>query len=116
MVTGAGSVGPGWGNGKASAVLYAREGAKVYGVDCNLAAAEETKAIIDREGGKCVAPVSNRCDVFPSPNREEGVAARRVRRSDTLIQLPCPASPGGRTSVGVPSMFDHPEVQVLWPT
>ena len=33
IVTGAGSVGPGWGNGKASAVLYAREGAKVFAVD-----------------------------------------------------------------------------------
>ena len=27
LVTGAGSVGEGWGNGKAAAVLYAREGA-----------------------------------------------------------------------------------------
>jgi len=26
IVTGAGSAGPGWGNGKAAAVLYAREG------------------------------------------------------------------------------------------
>jgi len=30
IVTGAGSEGPGWGNGKASAVLFAREGAKVF--------------------------------------------------------------------------------------
>ena len=29
IVTGAGSVGPGWGNGRAAAVLFAREGAKV---------------------------------------------------------------------------------------
>src|SRR3546814_10962741 len=29
IVTGAGSVGPGWGNGKAAAVLFAREGARV---------------------------------------------------------------------------------------
>ena len=29
IVTGAGSIGPGWGNGKATAVLFAREGAKV---------------------------------------------------------------------------------------
>ena len=29
IVTGAGSVGPGWGNGKATAVLLARQGAKV---------------------------------------------------------------------------------------
>jgi NAD(P)-dependent dehydrogenase (short-subunit alcohol dehydrogenase family) len=53
IVTGAGSVGPGWGNGKATAVLFAREGAKVFAVDINLAAAEETKGIIDQEGGEC---------------------------------------------------------------
>jgi NAD(P)-dependent dehydrogenase (short-subunit alcohol dehydrogenase family) len=53
IVTGAGSVGPGWGNGKATAVLFAREGAKVFAPDINLAAAEETKTIIDQEGGSC---------------------------------------------------------------
>jgi NAD(P)-dependent dehydrogenase (short-subunit alcohol dehydrogenase family) len=53
IVTGAGSVGHGWGNGKATAVLFAREGAKVFATDINLAAAEETKAIIDQEGGMC---------------------------------------------------------------
>jgi NAD(P)-dependent dehydrogenase (short-subunit alcohol dehydrogenase family) len=53
IVTGAGSVGPGWGNGKATAVLFAREGAKVFAIDINLAAAEETKGIIDKEGGEC---------------------------------------------------------------
>ncbi|MCZ6678787.1 MAG: SDR family NAD(P)-dependent oxidoreductase [Candidatus Poribacteria bacterium] len=53
IVTGAGSIGPGWGNGKATAVLFAREGAKVFAVDINHAAAEETQAIIDQEGGQC---------------------------------------------------------------
>ena len=53
IVTGAGSVGPGWGNGKATAVLFAREGARVLGVDISLAAVEETKGIIDQEGGDC---------------------------------------------------------------
>lgn len=53
IVTGAGSVGPGWGNGKATAVLFAREGAEVLAVDINLAAAEETKSIIVQEGGDC---------------------------------------------------------------
>lgn len=55
IVTGAGSVGPGWGNGKASAVLYAREGAKVFAADIVLDAAEETRSIIDQEGGACTA-------------------------------------------------------------
>lgn len=55
IVTGAGSVGPGWGNGKATAVLFAREGARVLGIDISLAAVEETKGIIDQEGGDCTA-------------------------------------------------------------
>ena len=55
IVAGAGSSGPGWGNGKASAVLFAREGATVIAVDRNLPAAQETKQIIDSEGGRCLA-------------------------------------------------------------
>ncbi len=51
LVTGAGSSGPGWGNGKATAVLFAREGAKVFLVDVNPEAVAETKAIIEGEGG-----------------------------------------------------------------
>ena len=55
LVTGAGSIGPGWGNGKATAVLFAREGAKVFAADLNLEAAEETRSIIEGEGGACIA-------------------------------------------------------------
>jgi NAD(P)-dependent dehydrogenase (short-subunit alcohol dehydrogenase family) len=55
IVMGAGSVGPGWGNGKATAVLFAREGAKVIAVDRNPQAAEETRAIIESEGGTALA-------------------------------------------------------------
>jgi NAD(P)-dependent dehydrogenase (short-subunit alcohol dehydrogenase family) len=55
LVFGAGSVGEGWGNGKASAVLYAREGARVACVDINEAAAERTREIIDGEGGTALA-------------------------------------------------------------
>ena len=55
MVVGAGSIGPGWGNGKATAVTFAREGAQVFCVDRNTAAAQETVDIIAKEGGKAVA-------------------------------------------------------------
>jgi NAD(P)-dependent dehydrogenase (short-subunit alcohol dehydrogenase family) len=55
VVVGAGSVGPGWGNGKATAVTFAREGAEVLCVDRNAAAAEETVKIIGSEGGKATA-------------------------------------------------------------
>ena len=53
LITGAGSIGPGWGNGKATAALFAREGAKIFAVDLNLEAAEETRDIIEGEGGVC---------------------------------------------------------------
>jgi NAD(P)-dependent dehydrogenase (short-subunit alcohol dehydrogenase family) len=50
LVFGAGSSGPGWGNGKATAVTYAREGARVIAVDISLDAARETEKIILGEG------------------------------------------------------------------
>ncbi len=52
VVVGAGSIGPGWGNGKATAVTFAREGAKVLCADVNRAAADETAGIIRSEGGE----------------------------------------------------------------
>jgi NAD(P)-dependent dehydrogenase (short-subunit alcohol dehydrogenase family) len=66
IVTGAGSSGPGWGNGKAVAVLFAREGARIFAADLRPEAVEETKAIIQKEGGECIsysADVSNSNDV-----------------------------------------------------
>ena len=66
MVVGAGSIGPGWGNGKATAVTFAREGAQVFCVDRNGKAAQETVDIITGEGGKAAAftaDVSRAADV-----------------------------------------------------
>ena len=60
IVTGGGSIGPGIGNGKAAAVLFAREGARVMVVDVNLDAAEETRRLIEGEGGSCF---TSRADV-----------------------------------------------------
>ena len=51
LVTGCGTVGPGWGNGKAISVLLARQGASVFGVDLNLEAAHATQKLIHDEGG-----------------------------------------------------------------
>jgi NAD(P)-dependent dehydrogenase (short-subunit alcohol dehydrogenase family) len=54
IVTGAGTRGEGIGNGKASAVLYAREGAQVLAADIDFDAARATAELIRREGGECV--------------------------------------------------------------
>ena len=55
IVTGAGSRGPGLGNGKATAILFAREGAKVLCVDVEVARAQETVELIQRENGTAEA-------------------------------------------------------------
>jgi len=59
IVVGAGSSGPGWGNGKATAVTFAREGAKIWCVDLNAKAAQETVDIIKGEGGEARPHVAN---------------------------------------------------------
>ena len=83
IVTGAGSVAPGWGNGKATAVLFAREGASVFAVDVNLAAAEESKEIIHGEGGECAI---HRADVSKASEVSSMVEAcvERFGRIDIL--------------------------------
>ncbi len=74
LVFGAGSSGPGWGNGKAAAVQYAREGAKVAAVDLSSAAAEETCDIIRSEKGEAMALVA---DVTNAVEVDAAVAATR---------------------------------------
>jgi NAD(P)-dependent dehydrogenase (short-subunit alcohol dehydrogenase family) len=59
IVTGAGSSGPGWGNGRANAVLFAREGANVFAVDLRPEAVEDTKEIIQQAGGECISRASD---------------------------------------------------------
>ena len=56
IVVGAGqSPGEGVGNGRATALTFAREGARVLCVDHNMQSAEETVALIVRDGGTAVA-------------------------------------------------------------
>ena len=63
MVMGAGQTpGETVGNGRATAILFAREGARVFLVDRRLEAAEETQAIIEREGGQATAVAADVSD------------------------------------------------------
>jgi NAD(P)-dependent dehydrogenase (short-subunit alcohol dehydrogenase family) len=56
IVVGAGqSPGEGMGNGRATVLRFAQEGARVMAVDSNLASAEETVAMVRQSGGECVA-------------------------------------------------------------
>src|SRR5262245_43130051 len=56
IVVGAGQgPGEGMGNGRATTLVFAREGAKVLAVDVDLKSAEETAAIVAEDGGECLA-------------------------------------------------------------
>jgi NAD(P)-dependent dehydrogenase (short-subunit alcohol dehydrogenase family) len=59
IVTGAGSRAEGIGNGRAAAILFAREGAKVLLVDQSKDAADATRAMIAGEGGEAATLVAD---------------------------------------------------------
>jgi NAD(P)-dependent dehydrogenase (short-subunit alcohol dehydrogenase family) len=84
IVTGAGCIGPGWGNGRASAVLFAREGAKVFAVDKDPAAMAETLARVGEFSGAITA---HACDVLDSQAVAAMVEACRAAygRIDILV-------------------------------
>ena len=84
LITGAGSVGPGWGNGRAAAVGFAAEGATVFGVDCDLAAMAETAERVAEAGGRFESAA---CDVTDNAAIAAMVAAVHARfgRIDVLV-------------------------------
>ena len=83
IVTGAGSSGPGVGNGKATSIVFAREGARVLLVDFMEERAAETLAAIKEEGGEAStlqADVTNADDC----RRMVETAIERYGRLDIL--------------------------------
>jgi len=84
IVTGAGCVGPGWGNGRATAVRFAEEGAKIFAVDRNPESVGETVKHVEAAGGEIVV---HRCDVTDSASVKAMVDAcvARFSRIDILV-------------------------------
>jgi len=94
IISGAGSVGPGWGNGRAAAVAFAREGAKVYGLDRNLDAMAETAERIAEFGGNFTP---TQCDVTDNATVSAMVAdcQSRFGRIDVLVNNVGGSAAGG---------------------
>lgn len=84
IITGAGCVGPGWGNGRAAAYRFIDEGAKVFAVDYSPEALEETIGRIKPLGGEFETHI---CDVTKNKSIAEMVAAcvERFGRLDILV-------------------------------
>ncbi|WP_322107001.1 SDR family NAD(P)-dependent oxidoreductase [Paraburkholderia sp. J41] len=93
LVTGCGSIAPGWGNGKAIAVLLARQGARVFGVDRNPEAADVTRNLIVDEGYEAEVRA---CDVTDSAAVKQAVedCIRRFGRIDILVNNVGQSVPG----------------------
>jgi NAD(P)-dependent dehydrogenase (short-subunit alcohol dehydrogenase family) len=102
IVAGAGSVGPAggkiFGNGKATAILLARQGASVFLIDINEAAMAETQSIIVGEGGTCA---THRCDMTIAADVQLMVRAclDRFKRIDILVNNVGGSAPGDPVSM-----------------
>ena len=94
LVTGAGSVGPGWGNGRAAAVLFAREGARVVVVDRDPAAAAETARLIGEEQREALVLEADVTAMAES-------ALKRFGRIDVLLNNVGGSIPGGPEEMSV---------------
>ena len=94
LVTGAGCVGPGWGNGRATAVRFAQEGAKVFAVDLRGEAMKETLERVAEFGG---AIKVYECDVTDSKAVAAMVAACMAAygRIDVLVNNVGGSAAGG---------------------
>ena len=105
IVTGAGSVGPGWGNGKATACLLAREGASVFLLDIVEAAVAETADLIRDEGGVCESDI---CDMLVPMQVERSVRTclQRFGRIDILVNNVGGSAPGGPLDMSE-AVWDH---------
>lgn len=84
IVTGAGCVGPGWGNGRATAVRFAEEGAKIFAVDRNLDSVAETAERVAAAGAEIAL---HSCDVTDGAAVKAMVDAclARFSRIDVLV-------------------------------
>ena len=85
IIVGAGqSPGTGMGNGRATALRFAQEGARIMSVDRELALAEETAALVRKEGGDCFAyeaDVGQLCSIDMISVIQRGAAGRGPRCS-----------------------------------
>ncbi len=98
LVLGAGSVGPGFGNGRATALLFARESAQVFGVDRDAEALAETASAIAVEGGSFERQVADVTDAA-ALDRLVQACLERFGRIDVLVNNVGGSAPGDPVSM-----------------
>jgi NAD(P)-dependent dehydrogenase (short-subunit alcohol dehydrogenase family) len=111
LVTGCGSSGPGWGNGKAISVLFARQGASIFGVDRSIEAAHVTKKLIDDEGGSAAVAaydVTNSAAVKALVDE----CLAKCGRIDVLVNNVGRSEPGGPVEMAEETWNEQLDVNV----
>jgi NAD(P)-dependent dehydrogenase (short-subunit alcohol dehydrogenase family) len=98
LITGAGCVGPGWGNGRAACVRFAEEGARIFAVDRDAEAMTETLARVREAGGEIATHL---CDVTDAAAVAAMVEACRARfgRIDVLVNNVGGSAAGGAVAL-----------------
>jgi len=94
VVAGAGCVGPGWGNGRASAVAYAREGATLFLLDRDEASLQETRDLVAAEGASVHAVTADLTDNETVRDRLQD-CVDRFGRLDVIHNNVGGSAPGG---------------------
>ena len=94
IVSGAGSVGPGWGNGRAMAFRFAQEGASVLAADRDAGNLEATLACVREIGGTIEPFIGNAVD-GASVALMMKVCHDRFGRIDILVNNVGGSAPGG---------------------
>jgi NAD(P)-dependent dehydrogenase (short-subunit alcohol dehydrogenase family) len=109
LIIGAGSVGEGWGNGRATSVLFAREGARVLGIDRDAEALARTVELAASEGREILTRTA---DITNTQEMDALVAAAHgeLGRIDILVNNVGGSAPGDVVSMADDvwsGQFDH---------
>ena len=100
IVTGCGSEGEGWGNGRAIATLLARQGAKVIGTDLNYKAAKNTQDFILKENNECEIYEVNMCNKKDVDSFFKNVTKQHEKINILVNNV-------GRSEPGDPEVMDY---------
>lgn len=100
LITGIGCVGEGWGNGLATATLFARQGAILFGCDLSIEAAERSKSIILADSPEANVTVMTG-DATSAASMKEFVEACMTKhgRIDVLVNNVGLSEPGDPASM-----------------
>ena len=102
VVSGCGSIGNGFGNGRAISTLLARQGAKVFGTDINQEAGQNTGNFIREEGNNFTFHKVNMTNENDVKDFFENIEQKH-KKIDILVNVVGQSEPGGPVEINSPT-------------